>query len=180
MSTTSNFPLPTSGDQEEDFSQSVVTPSVSERKIEANRQNAQKGTGPKTARGKANSRRNAIKHGVLIGEVLITTGDGNENPKLFHDLVERFLEQYKPANVTEELLVQEIAACWWRKARVLRAENGETRKRLDCSSMDSYIQSSDRANPAILLTEFPVLSMAGANPAIHQQPEERLREIQSL
>jgi hypothetical protein len=62
---------------------------VSLRKIEANRKNAQKGTGPKTARGKANSSRNAIKHGVLIGEVLITAGDGQENTKLFHELVER-------------------------------------------------------------------------------------------
>src|SRR5438270_9916070 len=35
---------------------------VSARKAEANRLNASKSTGPKTERGKANSRRNARKH----------------------------------------------------------------------------------------------------------------------
>jgi hypothetical protein len=34
---------------------------VSERKLKANRENARKSTGPKTPRGKAFSRRNAVK-----------------------------------------------------------------------------------------------------------------------
>lgn len=37
---------------------------TSERKINANRQNAQKSTGPKSEAGKAVSRRNALKHGL--------------------------------------------------------------------------------------------------------------------
>lgn len=39
-------------------------PVTSQRKIEANRRNAKRSTGPKTAEGKAASRRNAIKHGL--------------------------------------------------------------------------------------------------------------------
>ncbi len=38
----------------------------SARKIEANRRNARKSTGPKTATGKKRVSRNAIKHGVLF------------------------------------------------------------------------------------------------------------------
>jgi hypothetical protein len=37
---------------------------TSERQIEANRQNAKRSTGPKTATGKARSRRNAFRHGL--------------------------------------------------------------------------------------------------------------------
>ena len=38
---------------------------ISERKLQANRANAKRSTGPRTERGKAASRRNALKHGIL-------------------------------------------------------------------------------------------------------------------
>src|ERR1035438_3881176 len=38
---------------------------VSNRKVQANRQNASKSTGPRTRRGKAFSCRNALKHGLF-------------------------------------------------------------------------------------------------------------------
>src|SRR5262249_52788262 len=39
-------------------------PMTSEKKIAANRMNAQRSTGPRTAAGKERSRRNALKHGL--------------------------------------------------------------------------------------------------------------------
>src|ERR1700730_6612056 len=69
---------------------------VSERRIQANRQNALRSTGPKTARGKRNVSRNAIKHGILAREVVITAGDGEETLKEFHDLAEKLCELYEP------------------------------------------------------------------------------------
>jgi hypothetical protein len=44
---------------------------TSEAKIAANRRNAQRSTGPRTARGKAHVRRNALQHGlaaVVVGD----------------------------------------------------------------------------------------------------------------
>lgn len=119
---------------------------VSERKIQANRQNALRSTGPTTARGKHNVSRNAITHGLLAREVVITDGEGKENLKEFHDLVEKLREEYEPVGVVEEQLVETIATCWWRKARVLRAENGEIRKRLDAAATDRDIRNSDKSN----------------------------------
>jgi len=119
---------------------------VSERKIQANRRNALRSTGPKTARGKRTVARNAIKHGLLALEVVITAGDGKESLEQFHGLVERLCEYYEPLGVVEESLVQTIAVCWWRKARVIRAENGEIRKRLDTRAVDRALRDSDKAN----------------------------------
>jgi len=38
---------------------------ISERKLQANRANAKRSTGPRTEPGKAASRKNALKHGIL-------------------------------------------------------------------------------------------------------------------
>ena len=119
---------------------------VSERRIQANRKNALRSTGPRTARGKRTVACNAIKHGLLAREVVITAGEGEENLKEFHTLLEGLWNYYEPVGVVEEALVQTIANCWWRKARVIRAENGEIRKRLDTHREDRAFGNSDRCN----------------------------------
>ena len=44
---------------------------MSLKQIEANRQNARKSTGPKTSAGRAASKMNTLKHGVLSQKVLV-------------------------------------------------------------------------------------------------------------
>jgi len=77
---------------------------------------------------------------------VITAGDGKEDLSEFHDFVERLCEQYEPVGVVEESLVQTIATCFWRKARVIRAENGEIRKRLDLLELDRAPRIADEGN----------------------------------
>jgi hypothetical protein len=48
---------------------------TSDRKAEANRQNALKSTGPKTLEGKTAVRLNAVKHGLLSDQVLLPDED---------------------------------------------------------------------------------------------------------
>jgi hypothetical protein len=51
---------------------------MSPAQITANRLNARKSTGPKTPAGRAVSRLNALKHGILSKEVLVRgTGQGH-------------------------------------------------------------------------------------------------------
>jgi hypothetical protein len=47
---------------------------ASDAKTQANRRNAKRSTGPKTAAGKEISRRNAVKHGVLAEYTAILPG----------------------------------------------------------------------------------------------------------
>src|SRR5215813_10166603 len=50
------------------------------RKVAANRRNAQKSTGPKTAAGKRRVARNAIKHGLFTSKLLVNHPDAQEDP----------------------------------------------------------------------------------------------------
>jgi hypothetical protein len=138
---------------------------VSERRIQANRRNALRSTGPKTARGKQIVGRNAIKHGLLARETVITAGDGEENQEEFHALIESLWEDFMPVGVLEESFVQTIAACWWRKARVLRAENGEIRQRLDTVAVDRALRNSDKVNLVLAVSHMQLGFFGRENPA---------------
>ncbi len=96
---------------------------TSERKAESNRRNAQKSTGPKSAQGKAWSRRNALKHGVLASQAVLTTLEGRHGRKAFEDLAEGLVQDFAPVGTFEQVLVQQIAACIWRQRRLLMFEN---------------------------------------------------------
>jgi hypothetical protein len=58
---------------------------VSEARLHANRENAKKSTGPKTAQGKAYSSRNALTHGLLAKTVLFRP-DGTPINEDLHQL----------------------------------------------------------------------------------------------
>ena len=99
--------------------------------IEANRRNAQKSTGPKTARGLAKSKLNAFKHGLLSREVLVLGKVANENPQEFQKLAEQVYADLDPVGFMECLLVDQIVTTYWRLRRVLRAEAGEIALNVD-------------------------------------------------
>jgi hypothetical protein len=102
--------------------------SVSAKKINANRRNSQRSTGPKTDLGKQASRMNALKHALLAKEIVITRGDNKEDEWAFAQLLEDLHADRQPIGVVEELEVQKIALCYWRKKRAIRYEHGAIRQ----------------------------------------------------
>ena len=104
---------------------------ISPKKLEANRRNSKRSTGPRTADGKNRSKRNAVKHGLTAKEVLITAGDGKENKREFDQLLAGFRDYFRPIGLPQELLVDEIAICFWKKKRAHRFENGAIRDHAD-------------------------------------------------
>jgi hypothetical protein len=107
---------------------STIRP-ISEKQLEANRRNASQSTGPKTEAGKQASRMNAVTHGLLAKAVVITAGDYQEDEQEFGQLLEDLREQFTPVGVAEDLEVQKIALCYWRKMRAVRYEHGAIRQR---------------------------------------------------
>ena len=94
---------------------------VSARKLESNRENSKKSTGPKTARGKANSRFNAVKHG-LCAKRLIYSSQGKLLDADLLKLLESLQAQYGSGDVRVQLLCDAIVTEYWRQGQSLRFE----------------------------------------------------------
>jgi hypothetical protein len=93
---------------------------TSERKAEANRRNALKSTGPRTPEGKAAVRLNAIRHGLLSREALLS----GEDPEALRELGEHLRAELQPVGELENLLVDRAIAAFWRLGRLGRVEAG--------------------------------------------------------
>lgn len=87
------------------------------RRIEANRRNAKRSTGPRTKDGKSRSSRNAAKHGLLAQSPIF-----DEDPQEFIAFAERLSGQLAPEGPVEEALVNQIVDFLWRLKRVPRIE----------------------------------------------------------
>jgi hypothetical protein len=98
------------------------------KRAAANRRNAQLSTGPRSEDGKSQSRRNSLKHGILAAALLITEGEGAEDPAEFNELAGAFRRDLAPVGMLEEMLVEKIAICYWRRRRALRCEAGLIRR----------------------------------------------------
>lgn len=91
---------------------------ISLAKLEANRRNATKSTGPRTGGGKTIVAKNALKHGLLAKQVILP----DENKGDFEALRSGVFEQYAPVQAVETMLVNRLAYLLWRLLRVTRIE----------------------------------------------------------
>ncbi len=81
----------------------------------ANRENAKRSTGPKTATGKARSSRNAVRHGILASVIPADTPG-------FQETLEGLYRSLRPMDEAQRLLVDQIAVATVRLQRVIDAE----------------------------------------------------------
>lgn len=95
---------------------------TSDQQIEANRRNAQLSTGPTSPAGKRAVRLNALTHGLLARETVVTAGDHRESELDFETHLAGLHTDLDPQGALEDLLVQQIAVCYWRLRRALRAD----------------------------------------------------------
>jgi len=93
---------------------------TSQKQIDANRENAKKG-GVKTDEGKAVSKYNALKHGLLSKQIMYEGEDADE----LLELEKRLRAELNPASEIELLLVDKIASNIWRLKRALSFEKDD-------------------------------------------------------
>ena len=93
---------------------------ATEAQVAANRRNAVKSTGPRTAAGRAVVRQNALRHGLTAEELVLF----DERPEDLAGFHERLRAALDPADEVEEELVERIVLCAWRLRRAARVEAG--------------------------------------------------------
>jgi hypothetical protein len=155
---------------------------VSERKLRANRENAKKFTGPRTARGKAYSRQNAIKHGLFTRapiEFLLL----RENPRDYDALLNDLREQYQPIGRAEVLEVERMAQSWWRLKRASRFEMATIRVavrdlgRKELARQEEHSEQRDEKDEALIVA---LRSMQEEIETSEEAPEDFKQKIFAL
>ncbi len=116
------------------FSRKGHPMTVTPAKLEANRRNARKSTGPRTKAGKDRAKRNGISHGVFCNDIVLS----DESQQDFDNLRAGFLLQLRPADVIELMLVDRIASASWKLRRMNRVEalTIEASARRDAEELD--------------------------------------------
>lgn len=118
---------------------------LTEKQVLANRENAKKG-GVKTAEGKAVARLNALKHGLLSQEILLT----GENEEALAELEERLTTELQPQGELEIILVDRLASSLWRLRRALAVESANMEYEYQDRINDSYPFSKNKMQRQLL------------------------------
>jgi hypothetical protein len=138
---------------------------TSQARVDANRQNAQSSTGPRSEAGKQKSALNSVRHG-LTGQTIILPADQVE---AYQTYTEGFLKELAPVGVHETALVHSIMSSRWRMHQI--------------AAMESAIYALGfREHGAQFADETPEMAAAMARAITFQlqKPElERLRRYES-
>lgn len=98
--------------------------------IDANRQNAQRSTGPKTPTGKARSSRNAIRHGLSTTQLTVMPA---ENQADLDALAHNIRDEFKPEGDAQTYFVEQMIQSRWRLLRI---------QRLEAEALDDLLEAS--------------------------------------
>ena len=93
---------------------------ATEAQVAANRRNAGKSTGPRTAAGKAVASQNALSHGLTAEQIVLF----DERPEELARFRAALRQALDPADEMEEQLAERITLCAWRLRRAARLEAG--------------------------------------------------------
>jgi hypothetical protein len=113
---------------------------ISEAKLEANRKNARRSTGPQTAQGKDRSRRNAVKHGLRAESLLML----DEDPQELEDRKEAWRTCLAPRDLVELSIVDDAVEYSWMLDRARRAQVSRLATNIASAGIDQAIREADR------------------------------------
>src|SRR5687767_14675627 len=87
---------------------------ATERRVDANRQNAQHSTGPRTDEGKAAAKQNAYRHGLRSASPV---GPG-EDPAAYEAFALEVIAELEPVGISQQLQAERVAQLQWKLQRL--------------------------------------------------------------
>lgn len=99
---------------------------ISQKRLIANRRNSLRSTGPRTARGKAASRKNALRHGLLSS----TLGVPPDAADAFNSALSS-LGETEALTLQEKQMLERITQTWWKLAEIVTLDNHSISQRSD-------------------------------------------------
>ena len=142
---------------------------ISQRRLEANRRNALRSTGPKTAAGKSAVRWNALKHGLHSRQLLLP-GEKQSDWSAFR---ERLSAEMKPVGGLELLLVDRITALAWRIRRLGGLES-------DLFVWNYYETVASRNSHEYIWRNFPEFQKLHGEEGSEEESVSKAREARAL
>ena len=91
---------------------------ISEKQQQANRQNAQKSTGPKTPEGREAVRFNALTYGLRTRETILE----RENAREYSELWDELDAEWQPQTRTERIYLETMVTSQWLLKRIAESE----------------------------------------------------------
>jgi hypothetical protein len=144
-----------------------------QKQIEASRRNGARSKGPATPEGKSRSSRNATRHGLDGGAIVLS----NEDVHAYRRLLDDYILEWQPATRGEHDLVRDLVNARWRLDRVLTFETSALDLEMDRQrdSIHLEIASTDEATLATIA--FSTLADSGRTLPMLSRHEGRLRRI---
>jgi hypothetical protein len=99
---------------------------ISQRKLEANRRNAAKSTGPRTAEGKAKVRFNAVTHGLTSTTVVLP----HEDEQAYQHRLEAWTGELKAPGELGQYLIERVVRISWQLDRADTFERARLARRI--------------------------------------------------
>jgi hypothetical protein len=143
--------------------------------INANRQNAQRSTGPRSPEGKAASRFNALKSGIDAQAQVIP----GEDPAQLETLLAEYQERFDASTPERRMLVDTLVVCDWLFRRLNRAEASFWQ--YEAHRTESSFMSNNHPEGRVLFFGDKVFDRLQRRVnAIHRNYDRALKELQRL
>jgi hypothetical protein len=105
-------------------------------KVESNRRNARRSTGPRTAAGKERVRLNALSHGLTAQTAVLP----DEDPTAFVQQQDALMGVFNPRDDVELKLAETFVLATWKRDRCTRAETGLIAQRMQRAELEDAVK----------------------------------------